>query len=55
MTSRNDTPPSNLNLPPGIVPSLSKDDLYDLLWKQAEKEQKDDHLNDVNIRDKVEV
>lgn len=43
-----------LNLPPGLVPSLSKEDLYDLLWKRAEQQQTDEHItnNDVK-RDKV--
>ncbi|XP_062513799.1 uncharacterized protein LOC134189518 isoform X2 [Corticium candelabrum] len=43
-----------LNLPPGLVPSLSKEDLYDLLWKRAEQQQTDEHItnNDVK-RDKT--
>ena len=45
--------PGGFTIPPGVVPSLSKEDLYSLLWKRAEDKDTDKYFNDVKIKDPV--
>jgi hypothetical protein len=46
-TSQSRTP----TIPPGVVPSLSREDLYNLLWKEAEDKDTNEHFNDVKLKD----